>query len=124
MNTKKENARSAADSVGLFVGSNIEVLIPVGAGNAISKAQLRKLTGFNDRTIRHLVHRARKEGHQILSNMDPGGYYLPEHSQETINFIHSMRRRAEETLAVADAVERSLLSECGQSLFEGGSPGE
>ena len=99
-------------------------LIPIGAANAMPRAQLCKITGLEDRALRLLVHRERRAGHQILTNTEGGGYYRPEDTRDTVHFISSMRRRAAETLAVADAVERSLLNECGQEQIEGWSPGE
>ncbi len=144
MNTKKENARSAAataeqakvgtDFAGLdshhdctpataenqaaLARGGLIDLIPNGASNAITKAQLQKITGLKDRAVRLLIHRARREGKQILTNMETGGYYFPESPQETVYFIRSMRHRALEVQAVADAVERCLLNECGQTHFE------
>lgn len=145
MNTKKENARSAAataeqakagiDFAGLdshhdctpvtaenqaaLARGGLIDLIPIGAANAITKAQLQKITGLKDRVVRLLIHQARKEGKQILTNMETGGYYFPESPQETVYFIQSMRHRASEVQAVADAVERSLMDEVGQEKIGG-----
>lgn len=145
MNTKKENACSAAATaeqakVGTDLGGldshhdctpitaenqaahargGLIDLIPIGAANAITKAQLRKITGLNDRAVRFLMHQARMEGKQILTNTKYGGYYFPESPQETVHFIRSMRHRASEVQAVADAVERSLMDEVGQTIIGG-----
>lgn len=109
----------ASEKQALFAGGNILDLIPVGAENAVSRRDLCAITGLEDRALRQLVHRERKAGHQILTNMESGGYYRPEHSLDTVRFIKSMRRRAAETLAVADAVECSLMNEVGQSRLDG-----
>lgn len=95
-------------------------LIPVGAGHAISKGELCALLGVDDRTLRHMVQRERKAGVQILSSVERAGYYKPENSEETIRFVKSMRSRAAETLAVADAVENALMTEAGQIKIGGG----
>lgn len=109
----------ANEKQALFAGGNILDLIPVGAENAVSRRDLCAITGLEDRALRQLVHRERKAGHQILTNMESGGYYRPKHSQDTVRFIRSMRRRATETLAVADAVERALMDETGQIRIGG-----
>lgn len=109
----------ASENQDLFAGGNILDLIPVGAENAVSRRDLCAITGLEDRALRQLVHKERKAGHQILTNMESGGYYRPEHSQDTVRFIRSMRRRAAETLAVADAVEAALSEEIGQIRIGG-----
>ena len=116
--------QETAEKQAVFAEKGLIDLIPIGATNAVPRAQLCKITGLEDRALRLLVHRERRAGHQILTNTEGGGYYRPEDTQDTVHFISSMRRRAAETLAVADAVERSLLNECGQEQIEGWSPGE
>ena len=94
-------------------------MIPVGENKAISKADLMVITGLSDRALRKQVNQERRMGHQILTNCDSGGYYRPEHSCDTEKFIHSMRRRAAETAAVADALEAALDEESGQGRIGG-----
>lgn len=109
----------ASENQALFAGGSLIDLIPVGAENAIPKAQLCEITGLDDRALRMLVQRERKSGAQILTTTTSGGYYLPANTQDTVRFIRSMRRRAAETLAVAAAVECSLMNEVGQSRLDG-----
>lgn len=111
--------QETAEKQAVFAEKGLIDLIPIGAANAIPRAQLCKITGLEDRALRLLVHRERRAGHQILTNTEGGGYYRPEDTQDTVRFINSMRRRAAETLVVADAVERSLMDEVGQARMDG-----
>lgn len=83
--------------------------LPTGADHAISKEMLRKITGMGDRELRMEIQRERLCGCQILTNCETGGYYRPANTDDSTQFIRSMRRRAAEISAVADAVERAML---------------
>ena len=96
----------------------ISDFIPIGSGNSISRKDLASLTGLSDRSLRLTIHRERRRGCQILANSD-GGYYRPEDSRDTVRFIRSMRRRAAETAAVADALQAALDEESGQGRIGG-----
>lgn len=50
-------------------------LLSHGAHNALSAAEISRLTGLSPREIRHTAERERLSGVIILS--DEGGYYLP-----------------------------------------------
>lgn len=56
---------------------NIIEYIPTGKDNAISRADLRRLTGLGDRAIRDMIADARRET-VILNLQDGGGYFIPE----------------------------------------------
>ena len=61
----------------------------------------------------------RLAGLPILTDCATGGYFLPASPSESLRFSRSMRRRAFETLAVADAVELAAMREVGQmDIFE------
>lgn len=94
-------------------------LIPEGAENAIPKVQLAEMMGLPDRALRLLVHKERRMGHQILTNCESGGYYRPATPDESMRFVRSMRHRAAETVAVADAIEAAVLEETGQTKIRG-----
>lgn len=54
-----------------FVG-----LIPVGHENAVTRKYLCAVTGMNDRTVRQMIHEARRN--QVILNLQDGsGYYIP-----------------------------------------------
>lgn len=95
-------------------------LIPEGRENAISKAQLTEITGLSERSLRLVVAGERCRGKIILTDCSgTSGYYKPTNTGEVLAFIRSMRKRARETAAIADAVERALMKEVGQDSIEG-----
>ena len=94
-------------------------LLPVGAENAIPKARLVELTGLSERALRAQVQQERREGRLILTDCISGGYYLPAHPCEAFPFVRSMRGRAKEVAAVADAVEMAALEAIGQERLSG-----
>lgn len=94
-------------------------LLPVGAENAIPKVHLVELTGLSERALRAQVQQERRAGHLILTDCSNGGYYRPNHPSEAIPFVRSMRGRAKEVAAVADAVELAALEAIGQERLEG-----
>lgn len=94
-------------------------LLPAGEANAISRSELCTITGLCLRNLQTIVHEERCKGKQILTNTRTGGYYKPGNTEETMHFIRSMRRRAAEVTEVADAVERAMLDESGQTRIGG-----
>ena len=94
-------------------------MIPEGEENAIPKAELAEALGISDRALRQLVHRERRMGCQILTNCQTGGYYRPADPSDSMRFVHSMRHRAAETVAVADAIETAVMEEVGQTKIGG-----
>ena len=94
-------------------------LLDWGAENALSRRDLAAITGLTDREVRRLVARERKRGLPIVTNTDRGGFYLPESPEELVRFIRSMRHRAMETVAAANAMERTLLEALGQERIDG-----
>lgn len=56
--------------------------IPIGRSNAVTRAQLSAVTGLPDRTIRDMIHQARRD-HAILNLQDGSGYFRPDMEDET-----------------------------------------
>jgi len=56
---------------------NIVYFIPEGRENAIPRAELRQRTGLNDREMREMIERARRNGYIILNMQDGRGYFRP-----------------------------------------------
>ena len=77
-----------------------------GAGNAISRRDLMALTGMSDRELRLMIQAERRQGCPILSD-NVHGYFLPGDSAERDRCVRSLRRRAEEILETAVAIEDS-----------------
>lgn len=98
---------------------NLYALIPVGPTHAIPKRDLASIIGVDERVLRNMVHHERRAGRIILTDCASGGYFRPESTNQTVRFIRSMRHRAAETNRIADAVERAMLDEIGQSRIEG-----
>jgi len=61
-------------------------MIPTGKEDSISRADLAKQLNIPDRSVRELIHEARKNS-PILSNTSKGGYYLPANKDEANEFI-------------------------------------
>ncbi len=99
---------------------NLYDLIPEGQENAVTKEQLTQITGMSDRVLRAVVAKERRRGKIILTDCGgTKGYYKPTNSGDVLRFIRSMRKRARETAAIADAVEQALMKEVGQDVIEG-----
>ena len=85
----------------------IEKHLRYGRENAISTRDLMRMLGMSERAIRHEVSVERRHGAPILSDCrSDGGYYLPGTPEDRALCARSLRHRAAEILAAADAVER------------------
>ena len=73
---------------------NIVDFIPVGSENSISRAELCRITGIDDRTVRDLIARARETTCICNGQSERGGYYLPETIDEANRFYAQERKRA------------------------------
>lgn len=77
-----------------------------GAESAISRRELMARTGMSDRELRLMIQAERRQGCPILSD-NVHGYFLPGDSAERDRCVRSLRRRAEEILETAAAIEDS-----------------
>ena len=82
--------------------------IPSGKENAISAAQLAVRLGVDLRSVREMVHGARRSGCLILSGN--AGYWRSDSLPELKEFYKRMRNMSVETLAAAEAA-RATISE-------------
>lgn len=94
-------------------------LLSWGQENALSRRDLADITGLTDREVRRTVARERKRGLPIVSDPERGGYYLPASPEDLARFIRSMRHRAVETMAAANAMDETLLEALGQQRIGG-----
>lgn len=99
-------------------GALIWPLLGVGMANAISREVLAVVLGVTEREVRRLVSRERKAGLPIISSAEHAGYYRPASPGDIERFARSMRSRARETLAVADAARRALDAAVGQERIQ------
>lgn len=87
-------------------GMNIIDYIPEGRENAISRAELQKLTGKPDRTIRLMIKQANRElepKHKaILSSSQARGYWVTDDVEEMERYLNESDRRRR-TISANDA---------------------
>lgn len=76
-----------------------------GQSTAVPLRHLKELAHLPGRDVRRMIQAERLRGVPILSD-NISGYYLAGNDQERDRFVRSMRGRAAEIEAVADAVER------------------
>lgn len=84
----------------------IAAFLSCGAENGVNLRHLVSMTRLSEREVRAAIQRERLTGTPILSD-NQSGYFLPGNQKEVDSFLRSMRHRAREILAVADAVERN-----------------
>ena len=85
--------------------------IPFGRENAVTRAQLRIVTGLNDRQIREQISQARRDT-VILNMQDGNGYYRP--LPEEIKYVKAHERQESARIKSQFKtlrVERKLLRE-------------
>ena len=82
----------------------IEGYLGRGQDAAVPLQQLVNWTGLDGRTVRKQIEAERRRYIPILSD-NIHGYYLASTKDEAFRFVRSMRGRAMEILATADAIE-------------------
>ena len=121
MNDNK-NARPAGGTAGQAAENNAGCKIPqddytTGTGpisrllshgreNAIPLRHLTAMTKLDGRTVRAMITAERLAGVPILSD-NSTGYYLPGDDAEKVQFIRSMKHRAQEIERAAEAIEKA-----------------
>lgn len=77
-------------------GFDILDYIPTGQENAVTRSELCRRTGLNDRTMRALLHKAR--GKMPILNMQDGhGYFIPDMNLESDRMLLKQFVRQEES---------------------------
>ena len=84
----------------------ISRLLMEGSENGLHLQDLVRLTGEDQRTVRRMIHKERRQGVPILSD-NASGYFLPGSQQERDACVRSLRHRAREILAAARAIEKA-----------------
>ena len=84
----------------------IASLLMTGSENGLHLQDLVRLTGLTEREVRLQIHAERRQGVPILSD-NASGYFLPGSQQECEACVQSLRHRAKEILAAAEAIEGS-----------------
>lgn len=70
------------------------------SGHTYSRAELVRILGLPDRTVRRMIHDLRRQGYWIV-NGEQGGYKLTDSPAEWNSFCQRERRRALNTFRKA-----------------------
>lgn len=93
-------------------------ILPVGKENAISTADLVKITGCtSSRDLQERIALERNAGAVICSGAG-SGYWRAKNSQELLEFVHCMDARAKNTLAATRSAKKALQITEGQFEME------
>jgi len=99
-------------------------VLPVGKENAISTADLVRITGCtSSRDLQERIASERNAGAVICSGSG-SGYWRAKNRQELLDFVHCMDARAKNTLAATRSAKRALQITEGQFEMEGCGCGE
>ncbi len=90
----------------------ISALLLPGAGNAVPLRRLAAMIGRDERDVRRAIRRERLAGVPILAD-NRSGYFLPACGEELAGCVRSLRHRARQILAAADAIEAARDGEGG-----------
>lgn len=120
---EKETSVSDPRWSGTAQAGFFEAILPRGAENAVSTADLLELTGIRTaRRLRMAVASAREAGSVILSNAD--GYFLPDDGekgrQEVSAFVALITAKGAATIKAADSARAYLATLPGQLEIGGG----
>ena len=96
----------------------IEIIgfIPAGRQNAVSRTDLKRLTGISDdRKIRDLIKQANRilaaEGRAILSSSGTKGYWITDDIKEMEAYLEESSRRSKNTVSKTMILSGSLCAE-------------
>ena len=92
---------------------DITLLIPYGRENAVTRAELSRLTGLPDRAVRDLIKRQVASGARILSSSGGRGYWMSDDVDEVAAFVEETRRRSKSTVLNVLPLERWVCSQKG-----------
>lgn len=77
--------------------TSLLAMLQQGEDKSLSREYLCSILGVDDRTLRDVVYQARCAGHNILSNSNNNGYFLPDDGfagiQQTQEFIAQQESR-------------------------------
>lgn len=95
---------------------DITDFIPVGIEKAVSQLELSVMIRADERTVRQLIHNARRSGAVICSSCDTekGGYYIPRDPSEAVPYYKQQLAR----INSATAALRSIIDYMGDEADE------
>lgn len=86
--------------------SFVTEFISTGEENAISLAELCRITGMENRTLRAAIEKERQNGAVICSSVN--GYFFPETRSELQKYVHREQARSCSITRSLRAAERTL----------------
>lgn len=96
----------------------IASLLPIGRENALSTAELVKMSGCaSSRELRERISEERRAG-AIICSGSGRGYWLPKDKQEIVDFVHVMDARAVNIFAATKSAKEALKLPEGQLEME------
>lgn len=81
--------------------------IPFGEAKAISKAELKRKWGMDERKVRHIISQIREE-FVICAYSSGSGYFRPETRAEIEHYVNEMKNRARNTFAAIKTAEDAI----------------
>lgn len=84
----------------------IEALLMTGKENGLRLSDLVRLLDWTGRDVRREIQFERLQGVPILSD-NVNGYFLPSTPEERAACVRSLRNRAKEIMATAEALDRA-----------------
>ncbi|MGN1058691.1 MAG: helix-turn-helix domain-containing protein [Candidatus Avelusimicrobium sp.] len=92
-----------------YFGFNpISNYIGFGAENAVTRAELCRRTGWNDRRVRQAIEDARHDGEIIINRQDGKGYYKPVLITDIEKQYEQNERRAKSILNYQKHLRKAL----------------
>lgn len=88
--------------------------IPYGKDNAVTRQELVKLTGFDDRTVRNEIKKLRAEGEPILSSSHHVGYWRSDNPNEIEGYLRECDSRCKALFMTNCKMKKRLYEMMGQ----------
>lgn len=93
---------------------NIIDYIPFGKENAISRNELVRLTGLEDRAVRKLINKLRADGEIILSSSHRAGYWRSDNPVEIEQYLRECDSRCKKLAITNRKIRQRLYEMTGQ----------
>lgn len=82
--------------------------IPYGHEKAVTREDLCRITGMNDRAVRNMIADAQFAGAVILNMQDGAGYFQSDDTEEMYTYYRQEKSRALSSLAKQKGIRRQL----------------
>lgn len=102
----------------MTVQERIIQALKTGENNAVSLADMCRVSGINNRATRQIIEDLRRSGVVIISSNK--GYYLPETLEEVRHYINKESKRAKSifyTIQSAKVLEKKMIDSLNQTML-------